>query len=681
MRIKYIAIISFLSIIRTAVCQPFQTNQHQPQSLIYYVDGLPNQNYLIPYIETCLENLTYAGYENLPLFGGQDSIVSINGIYNTFESNNRIDSILRRLTGANYAYEATPVQKEFLLDLSSKIISYDKFLQIIINPFNELIEYQFVLYKVRKTTNLTENSFIFSDHSSSNIFINPREPSYKSDILYALKQVFSESNTPPTSFISTENHNYSPQETIYIPCNHELSFTTITDDNDSPSENIIRDIYFRNYPNEYIPIKRKNDTVTLIFKNPGIYRFFIKTSDKITEVVDSFSICAFNIPTIGVYGTDLAYDWGDYELENYLLDFFGSYDYGENTFQFSTYGSKLKISDEKTPLNQVFSLQKLKNSPIIPFMIAFDTINTINTAYKFQYSLPLNGQHKYVDIQPKPKNKTFSRNNNSKMFYLDSIKFNVNDYLTEYKELQIDDPSYDESYYFKIERGNKLYFIDPNIKNASLVANVYHYYEIDSGTIYLLYINPKFHGKFTRKSLQTTLRINSLALNASEVAEYNIVFKKYDIFYTSFQTSGIYYRTADIINKRNPEISMSFGLGLRNRFFYLNNYIGFKTGNIGTLTDSYTTNKPQFQSELVIPYAYITDQLRLNLIAKIRVINLNYEDSKKYYINSGYGIGTSLYSASQVGNINVGLTMGIHKYPSNIVYTSYELSIAGSLYF
>ncbi len=128
------------------------------------------------------------------------------------------------------------------------------FLTININPFNNLIEYQFILYKIDTAGENVIHYMKLQNYRATSVFIDPTNQDYKAKIKTALRQVITEANEPPVSFVTF--HNKRVSDTIFAEQGHINLIADAIDDDSSPDQLTYKwEIFQKNFRIYRIPIR------------------------------------------------------------------------------------------------------------------------------------------------------------------------------------------------------------------------------------------------------------------------------------------------------------------------------------------------------------------------------------------------------------------------------------------
>jgi hypothetical protein len=207
----------------------------QPQRLLYYIEDSKYTGFLVPYIETYLKNLSYQYKTTEPVFS---EVISLNRLH----ENRKIEGTI--IDAFIYAdRKSTTLQNSRERDqrdaaIANSLLNYDRFLIIKINPFKELLEYQFLMFDVIKNkTPRVKDMPVLKSYRSSSTFINPTVVLAKEELAFAIKQVCPEVNESPVAQISINSKiPASPIDTVFVKVKDTLKIAAIAIDADSPNE-------------------------------------------------------------------------------------------------------------------------------------------------------------------------------------------------------------------------------------------------------------------------------------------------------------------------------------------------------------------------------------------------------------------------------------------------------------
>jgi len=211
------------------------TDAKQAQRLLYYIEDSKYTSFYVPYIETYLKNLSYKYTTTDPVFS---EVISLNRLY----ENRKIEGTI--IDAFIYAdRKVTTLQNSRERDrrdaaIANSLLNYDRFLIIKINPFKELLEYQFLMFDVIKNkTPRVKDIPLLKSYGCSSIFISPTAVTAKDELAFAIKQVCPEVNESPVAQISINSKiPASPYDTVFVKVKDTLKISAIAIDADSPNE-------------------------------------------------------------------------------------------------------------------------------------------------------------------------------------------------------------------------------------------------------------------------------------------------------------------------------------------------------------------------------------------------------------------------------------------------------------
>lgn len=207
----------------------------QAQRLLYYIDDSKYTGFLIPYIETYLKNLFYQYKMTDPVFS---EVISLNRLYENRKIEGRIIDAFIYADRKSTTLQNSRERDQRDAAIANNLLNYDRFLIIKINPFKELLEYQFLMFDVIKNkTPRVKDMPVLKSYRSSSIFISPTAVTARDDLAFAIKQVCPEVNEPPVAQISINSKiPASPTDTVFVKVKDTLKISAIAIDADSPNE-------------------------------------------------------------------------------------------------------------------------------------------------------------------------------------------------------------------------------------------------------------------------------------------------------------------------------------------------------------------------------------------------------------------------------------------------------------
>jgi hypothetical protein len=182
---KKIACIAFI-LFYTNICSA----QNEQQKILIYAE---NEDYLMPLIEKKLSEIKYLGKDN-NIF---NKVTNLNRITSNIANEQILNNAIKYHSGLNI--RLTDSMKRVQNSIVDLIKKNDLFLQVKINTLNNLLEYQFFLYKISPT------NFPIIDTtnpiSTFNTFIDVQNGNYSKKIEDAIKAIFPKSNSKPIALI------------------------------------------------------------------------------------------------------------------------------------------------------------------------------------------------------------------------------------------------------------------------------------------------------------------------------------------------------------------------------------------------------------------------------------------------------------------------------------------------
>ncbi len=190
----------------------FYTNiclaQNEEQKILIYAE---KEDYLMPLIEKKLSEIKYLSKDN-KIF---NKVTNLNRITSNIANEKILNNAVKYHSGLNIAL--TDSMKRVQNSIVDLIKKNDLFLQVKINILNNLLEYQFFLYKITSTSFPTINTA--EPISTFNTFIDIQNDNYNKKIEDAVKAIFPKSNAKPIAIIDVVG--YQPY-TKYLDREHMI---------------------------------------------------------------------------------------------------------------------------------------------------------------------------------------------------------------------------------------------------------------------------------------------------------------------------------------------------------------------------------------------------------------------------------------------------------------------------
>lgn len=259
---------------QTLYAQNSKSLSSDGNSLVYYVQGFDGESPLLPVIESFITR--FQDEDGQKLF---DRVLSLSNV----QSNTSVESFIwKHYNDLNEKSVLTEGKVRAQLDsaLSNVLTKFEKLLLIDISNFDGLLEYQFWLYNVKTDQNDIPRVDLF-DYRSSDIIIDPRKDDYKSQIEFALKQIFTEANEKPSlSYLIND----SIQSNSYVAfLGEEFEVRILIEDSDTEKSNIKLDWQLNgNSPRKYL-VKEELDRKKFKFDSIGVYELCVKANDGIVD--------------------------------------------------------------------------------------------------------------------------------------------------------------------------------------------------------------------------------------------------------------------------------------------------------------------------------------------------------------------------------------------------------------
>jgi len=297
--------------------------------LLYYVDSEKSEQLLVPYIETTLRDMRDSTSSKL-----LRSVTSLNILMESKSMGRMLTNFYKFLNeDAQLNVKQLGEQdKEFVKALTQS----ELFLKISIKEFNGLLEYDFILYDVvQQEVGKTYLAPTLVYKIGSSTFIDPRSINYKSDLIFAIKQLFPESNQKPELDLFTDKIEINGM--IYVYPGDTIDFGLRVADADSPQE---RFIYTWNLgqrdstPSRSIIFCSRTDqsTLKIVVNDTGNYFIDVRVFDGVdTSKVSTYQVrCIRNVAIKEFYTisggpiklyhyTYILFDYNHYHTEDRLV--------------------------------------------------------------------------------------------------------------------------------------------------------------------------------------------------------------------------------------------------------------------------------------------------------------------------------------------------------------------------
>jgi hypothetical protein len=251
------------------------------KSVIIYAS---NNDFLTPLIEQQLLNLQYANKKE-KIFQNVTNL-------NRFSLNKSSEIALRELLDyySNNNIIVKKIGKDSLEEkkIDSLLRLNEYFLEIKINTLNDLLEYQFFLYKSSDLKSLFNNGNAFPSNDIikpikiENLFINAGSNNYQGALIKVIRKIFPESNSVPILRLAVKNNIIT--DTLIVAVNDSLTLdASFSSDDDDPFEDLkfnwITNPDKENLANFYF--NSKGPFSKLVFFKEGIYKIRVSVSDDI----------------------------------------------------------------------------------------------------------------------------------------------------------------------------------------------------------------------------------------------------------------------------------------------------------------------------------------------------------------------------------------------------------------
>jgi hypothetical protein len=319
-------------------------------NILYYVDNSPNENqFLIPFIESELKNMI-CNKDTLKrnLF---NSVKSLNFLTSGDKANDTLHAVLDMFNKNNIKYKHYNNETKENEIIVQNLKNQQFFLKINIHTLNNLIEYQFVLFKVRNNPHTKLDYLELRNYRATSVFINPEVLDYKIKLRMALRQIITEGNDPPIPLVTFKNQNVT-DDTIFSQIGR---FSLIADavDNDSSPDQLAYNWEIDQYPNSnYHSVGKKLD---IVFRDSGVVKIILKVSDGINTAHQEYIAVIRYRPTISILQPT---DNKEFYTNTYHL-----YTY-HNTFKLDDFSSIINI--DRKNINIVGDQDYSRWSKLIP---------------------------------------------------------------------------------------------------------------------------------------------------------------------------------------------------------------------------------------------------------------------------------------------------------------------------
>lgn len=192
-----------------------QTLSGQDKKIAIYYEG---EGYLQPYITNTLDSLK-SNQTNDYLY--------MTTSLNQLKLQNKIESEKGKLlqiyfNPENNNFNLTDSEKEGMKEINNQINNSDYLLIVKTITLVELIEFQFQVFmpkdSIGSNLNITNVKLI----ATEDLFINPKEKTYKRDIKNALQRLFKETNSKPIAELNFLGKSLKSKDTIMVPLNTQI---------------------------------------------------------------------------------------------------------------------------------------------------------------------------------------------------------------------------------------------------------------------------------------------------------------------------------------------------------------------------------------------------------------------------------------------------------------------------
>jgi len=297
-------LLALLFAIRITLCSANSVGQNEVDTssydvtrgsnILYYVESsLKKNQYLIPFIESELKAMRDQNdFQKRPLFNSVQS-------FDFLTSGDKINDTLisTYLTIHKDTEQHQHSEKE--IEERKRIVEHLKdnqfFLKIDINVLNNLIEYQFVLYKIQTNPTNEFDYLELENYRTTSVFINPIEPDYKSKLKTALRQLIREANEPPVPTVYFKNK--AVIDTIFTQVG-EFTLNTSAADIDSPSDQLTYNWDVGRPPRIFFSQSGKK--LEVLARDTGIVTVTLTVSDGINDTVKFYHVVVKNKPIVEI---------------------------------------------------------------------------------------------------------------------------------------------------------------------------------------------------------------------------------------------------------------------------------------------------------------------------------------------------------------------------------------------
>lgn len=270
-------------------------------NLLYSYDltGTNNNAFMIPFIELSLKQLTIdKNRKEANLF---DSITNLNLLLAKKEISSKIMKAFLYFDRSRTILKETDLDNQKIeKEITTALKKNDYFLLININTLNTLIEFQFILFKIVKPVdNNTLGDIDQTIYRTSSVFVDPNNSDYKDKIIFALKQIFYESDDEPEPVIIRTNKEASKPS--YVLKNIQFTLTASQKDDDSPLEQMTYkwDVINPDGTIFFIP-DPFNKNLTLKLEDDGEYKIRLSVNDGIKTGFKSYTFITAERPSVSV---------------------------------------------------------------------------------------------------------------------------------------------------------------------------------------------------------------------------------------------------------------------------------------------------------------------------------------------------------------------------------------------